>query len=283
MAEVEPALRHSVSVDSSVLSSEEAICLFAFADSVDALQRHLSDVTLEQRVMLHRVGSVAALVGVVPIADYCGADSEPHVSDIARLASRVRGHAELVAWTMQWSSVFPAPFGTLYSSLDSLTAFMQAHEATIAAFLHSVANKEEWELRAVAQFNDPDALDQLACNAWPEWRNLSKGARYMRLCRDKSALLDIGRTEAAAFLRDIVAELLPFTKDVRLLDLPRSSDSAGPQPVARYALLVTKSDVVTIKERVREIAPSASHQYIAIALSGPLPPFSFRPDLKQPN
>ena len=145
-------------------------------------------------MLLHCVDSIVALVGVVPMADYRGADSERHLSDVAWLAPRVRRHAELVEWMTQCSSVFPAPFGTLYSSLDNLTAFMRAHEATIAAFLRAVADKEEWEMRAVAHFDGPDVLDRLACDAWPNWRELSKGARYMRLCRDKSALIDFGRS-----------------------------------------------------------------------------------------
>lgn len=280
MAEAEPFSLCDESADAPAPAGETAIWLFAFAECVDALPRRLPDATLERRLMLHRVGSVVALVGVVPIADYCGADSERRLKDIAWLAPRVRRHAELVEWVTQWSPVFPAPFGTLYSDLDSLTAFMHAHEATIAAFLSAVANKEEWELRALAQLDDPDTLDQLACSAWPEWRNLSKGARYMRLCRDKSALLDFGRGEAAAFARDFVATLRPFTSDVKALGPPRPPDPDGPEPIARYALLVAKTDGAAIRERVHEMASRASLRHVALALSGPWPPFSFRPDLQ---
>ncbi|MGA2793156.1 MAG: GvpL/GvpF family gas vesicle protein [Roseiarcus sp.] len=283
MAEVEPRSPGDNGADSSVLMRETAICLFAFAECADARRPHPPEATIERRLMLHCVGSVAALVGVVPIADYQGADSERHLSDIAWLAPRVRRHAELVAWMTQGSSVFPAPFGTLYSSLDNLTAFMRAHEATIAAFLRTVADKEEWELRAVACFDGPDALDRLACDAWPDWRGLSKGSRYMRLCRDKSALLDFGRADAAAFVRDFVAELRPFASDTRLLGLPRLPGPDEREPVARYALLMAKTGVAVIRDRVQEIAPRALSRHVAITLSGPWPPFSFRPHLNQPN
>ncbi len=283
MAEVEPCSPGDNGADPSVLMCETAICLFAFAECADAPRPRLPDATIERRLMLHCVGSVAALVGVVPIADYQGADSERHLSDIAWLAPRVRRHAELVAWMTQGSSVFPAPFGTLYSSLENLTAFMRAHEATISAFLRAVADKEEWELRAVAHFDGPHALDRLACDAWPDWRSLSKGSRYMRLCRDKGALLDFGRAEAAAFVRDFVAELRPFASDTRVLGLPRLPDPDEREPVARYALLMAKTGVAAMKDRVQEIAPRALSRHVAIALSGPWPPFSFRPHLNRPN
>jgi hypothetical protein len=280
MTKAEPLSLRNDGASSTGAASENVIWLFAFAECCDALQQHLPDAAIEQRLMLHRVGSIVALIGVVPAADYCGADSEGHFADVAWLAPRVRRHALLVEWAAQWSSIFPAPFGTIYSTLDRLTLFMRMHEATIAAFLSAVANKEEWELRAVTKFDGPDALDQLACSAWPEWRNLSKGARYMRLCRDKSALLDFGRAGAAAFVHEFVATLRPFTNDVRSLDLPRTVDQNGPEPVARYALLVAKTERARIGERVREIASRAASEHVAITLTGPWPPFNFRPNLK---
>jgi hypothetical protein len=280
MAEVEPISPREDGVDSSGLAGETAICLFAFADRVDALRPPPPDATQERRLMLHGVGSLAALVGVVPAADYSGADSERHLRDIAWLAPRVRRHGELVEWMAQWSPVFPAPFATLYASLDNLTAFMRAHEATIAAFLRAVADKEEWELRAFAHFDDPEALDRLACAAWPDWRNLSRGARYMRLCRDRGALIEFGRAEAAAFARDFVAELGGLTSDAKPLGLSRPPATDGKEPVARYALLVAKTGVAAIRDCIHDIGPRASSRRVEIALSGPWPPFSFRPNLK---
>lgn len=273
--------------DGDVMSSgpvsETAICLFAFAQAVDRLPPRPPHATLEERLVLHRVGSIVALAGVMSIADYKGANSERRLSDIAWLAPRVRRHGELVAWVTQWSPVFPAPFGTLYSNLDNLTAFTRAHEATIAAFLHAVAGKEEWELRAVACFESPDALNRLACDAWPDWRKLSKGARYMRLCRDKGALLDIGRAEAAAFVDDFVARLRPLTSDAKRLALRRPPGQGEQEAVARYALLIAKTGVAAIKDCIQDIAATASSRHVAITLSGPWPPFSFRPDLKAPD
>lgn len=264
----------------AVLVNEEAIYLFAFIESSDALEYPVPSVTIEQRLLLHRAGKIAALVGVVPSTDYCGVDFENHLTDIAWLAPRARRHAELVEWLARWSTVFPVPFGTLFTSLDSLTAFMYAHEATIDTFLRTVANKEEWELRTVAQFDDPEALDELGCSAWPEWKALPKGVRYMRLCRAKSALFEFGRTRASTFVRNFIAELRPFASDARLLALNSPPSPGEAEPLARYALLVDKTNIATIKECVQNMASTASRQHIAMTLSGPWPPFSFRPNLK---
>ena len=212
MAEAEALSFGDNSDYSLAFVSEEAIWLFAFILCADAPQWNLPSATIERRLVLHRAGTVAALVGIVSHAEYC-TESEAHLADVAWLAPRVRRHAELVEWAAQHATIFPAPFGTLFKSFDSLTAFMHAHEATITGFLGSVADKEEWELRAVAQFDDPEALDQLAFSAWPEWQSLSKGARYMRLCRDKNALFEFGRASAVAIVHNLVAEVRPFVSD----------------------------------------------------------------------
>ncbi len=273
-------LLHDSAAASSVLASEEAVCLFAFAKTSCAIEQRPPDAALERRLILHRVGSVAALIGVVPVTDYCGVDAERRLADIAWLTPRVRRHAALVEWVMQWSSVFPAPFGTLYLSLDSLTAFIRAHEATIAEFLGAVAGKEEWELRASARLDGAEILDQQARSAWPDWRELTPGKRYMRLCRDRNALIEQGRTAADSLVRAVVAELQPLTAAVRQHEAKRRSDADGTELIARYALLVAKPDVAALQQRVREASARASHRHVAILLSGPWPPFSFRPDLK---
>jgi hypothetical protein len=265
-----------------VLESNEAVCLFAFVTGPSAHETLLPGDAREQRLMLHRVGSVVALTSIVPLTDYCGAEAERRLADITWLAPRVHQHATLVEWAMRSSPVFPAPFGTLYLSLDSLTAFMHAHEAQIADFLRTVAGKEEWELRASADLNGHEILEQLAGNLWPDWQALTKGTRYMRLCRDRSVLVEQGRAEAVALVHDFVVELQPLTAAVRPYGVRAMTEAGGLEPIARYALLVAKKDVTSLQESVQEAGNRAAHKHIGIALSGPWPPFSFRPNLESP-
>ena len=282
MMEINPALGRESGVKPRVLASNEAVWLFAFATGASAREMRLPEDTGEQRLMLHRVGSVAALTGIVPLTDYCGAEAGRRLADIAWLAPRAHQHASLVEWAMRSSPVFPAPFGTLYLSLDSLTAFMHAHEATIANFLRTVTGKEEWELRASADLNNYEILEQLAGNIWPDWQALPKGTRYMRLCRDRGVLVEQGRAEAVTLVHDFVAELQPLMAAVRQHVVRVKTGGGGSELVARYALLVAKKDVTPLQESVREAGNRASQQHIAITLSGPWPPFSFRPDLESP-
>jgi len=224
MADTQSPLRPGKAENSGSLDREGAICLYAFAHNRHAPESPVAEI--EEQLQLHSVGRVAALSAIVSIGEYCGVDGERNLADAAWLAPRVRRHAELVNWTMQWSPVFPVPFGTFYKTFDSLTAFMRVHEETIVAFLDGVTDKEQWELLAGAKFDDPELLDRLACNAWPEWSALSKGVRYMRSCRDRDALLSFGRANAVAMVRAYIAEIRPLTAAVREL-APRTA--VGPE------------------------------------------------------
>lgn len=256
-------------------SIELAISLIAFVDPDHIFAEQLP--APEGRALrLHRVGSIAAIIDLVPMADFCGADAERHLTDLSWLAPRVRRHAEILAWAMQFSPVFPVPFGTLYKSIESLAAFMAAHEATIARFLCDAYDKEEWELRAVPRLDDPTVLDQLARKAWPEWASLTSGIRYMRLCRDKDTLRDFGRAEAAAVADRLVQELEPLTAGRCNRNLE------GTHLVARHAFLVPKENAAALSRRVAELNSRLGAETVELTLSGPWPPFSFRPPLGRP-
>jgi hypothetical protein len=280
MVEINPASCRESGAEPRLLESNEAVCLFAFATGASAREMLLPGDAREQRLMLHRVGLVTALIGIVSLTDYCGAEAERRFGDIAWLAPRAHYHAALVEWAMRSSPVFPAPFGTLYLSLNSLTAFIHAHEATIADFLRTVAGKEEWELRISADLNCPEVVEQLAGNMWPDWQTLPKGTRYMRLCRDRKVLVEQGHVETVALVHGFVGELEPLTAAVHQHGVGGRTEVGGLDLIAGYALLVAKNDVKALQECVRTASDRAAHQHIAITLSGPWPPFSFRPNLE---
>ena len=100
--------------------------------------------------ILHRAGPIAALIGMVPLSEYCGAEAAHHLKDLAWLAPRTMQHAAVLRQAMQVSPVYPAPFATLFASRDSLSAFMLAHAHTLGEFFRAVAGMAEWELKASA-------------------------------------------------------------------------------------------------------------------------------------
>jgi hypothetical protein len=232
--------------------------------------------------ILHRAGPVAALIGMVPLSEYCGADAAHHLSDLAWLAPRTMQHAAVLRQAMRVSPVYPAPFATLFATRNSLSAFMLAHARTLGEFFRAVAGMAEWELKASACLDNRAALEALARDAWPDWAQLTPGTRYLRLCRDRPGLVAAGRALAQTIATRLAEQLQPPAAALRRLDLRPAPESDSGELVGRFALLAPLGGADALAQRVQELADEAAADGIALTLAGPWPPFSFRPDLPRP-
>jgi hypothetical protein len=234
------------------------------------------------RPILHRAGPIAALIGMVPLSEYCGAEAAHHLKDLAWLAPRTMQHAAVLRQAMQVSPTYPAPFATLFASRDSLSTFMLAHAHTLGEFFRTVAGMAEWELKASACLDNRAALETLARDAWPDWAQLTPGIRYLRLCRDRPGLVAASRALAQNSAAQLAARLQPPATASRRLVLQPAPESDSGELVGRFALLVPLGGASALAQRVRELADEAAGDGIALTLRGPWPPFSFRPDLPRP-
>ncbi len=264
----------------------EAVYLYALIDGAAGFAEGTTEAGGESdrftQPILHRAGPIAALIGMVPLRDYCGAEAAHHLSDLAWLAPRTMHHAAVLRQAMQGSPVYPAPFATLFANLDSLGAFMLAHTHTLGEFFRGVAGKAEWELKASACLDDRAALEALARDACPGWAQLTPGTRYLRLCRDRPGLVAAGRALAQSVADQLAERLLPPATASRRLVLPPALENDSGELVSRFALLVPLVDTGVLAQRVQQLADEAAAQRIVLSLSGPWPPFSFRPDLPRP-
>ena len=78
-----------------------AVYLYALIDGAAALIEPGIDAFGESgkliQPILHRAGSIAALIGMVPLSEYCGAEAAHHLKDLAWLAPRTMQHCRGVA------------------------------------------------------------------------------------------------------------------------------------------------------------------------------------------
>jgi hypothetical protein len=268
----------------------EAVYLYALIDGAAAFLEGGTEAVIEAggandrliQPILHRAGPIAALIGMVPLCDYCGDDAAHHLSDLAWLAPRTMQHAAVLRHAMQCSPVYPAPFATLFANRDSLSAFMLAQAHTLGEFFRAVTGMAEWELKANACLDSRAALEALARDAWPDWAQLTPGTIYLRLCRDRASLIAARRALVHDLAAGLVQRLQPPATALRRLALPPASEGGSGELVGRFALLVPLSGASALAQNVQELADEAAGHGIALSLSGPWPPFSFRPDLPRP-
>ncbi|HEY5225645.1 MAG TPA: GvpL/GvpF family gas vesicle protein [Methylovirgula sp.] len=261
--------------------SDTVISLVAFVENCSAIEAHW-----QQRQdwgplpLLHRGGSIAALIDILPTGEEHGLAGEHRFRKLEWLAPRVARHAAILQWAMHWSPVFPVAFGTLYQTAEELGGFMQAHEIAIEAFFQTAADKQEWTLNATTSFDRPYKLEQLARRSWPDWPALSPGTRYMRLCRERPTLAALGRKEARHRLSEMLEDLRPSVAAVKPYE---GTSPIGIETkvelIASYAVLVEVAATAQFQTRMQDINLRAAAHDIAISLAGPWPPFGFRPHL----
>jgi hypothetical protein len=264
------------SVSPSPAPNEQAIYVYAF---VDATQNSPHRPDPEGLLSLHRVGSINAIICQVPLADFCGPDAERNLEDPAWLLPRIRYHESVVEGAMAWSPVFPARFATLFASVASLTDFMRRHETAIARFLEQVTGQQEWTLRLTAALDDLATHDDLAVELWPDWSGYSLGKRYLRLREERPRLLRLAGERVARLVPDVLDGLRPFVTAIR--PLQSAEPGASDQYVEKHAILASVSQLAALHDRASELAAEQKNQRLQIALSGPWPPYSFRPALDE--
>ncbi len=263
---------------SGASGSEEGIYVYAFVDAtrLDA-SPPLPDI--DGSLALHPVGTIAAVIGRVAVAEFCGATGEKNLADPDWIMPRIRRHEAVVEAAMQWSPAFPAGFATLYTGLDSLTRFMRQHEAAIATFFHQVAGRQEWALKVSVALDDPATLEDLARELWPEWSDCLPGTRYLRLRRERATLIAAARARAAHLIPQIVAQFRFSGTAIRPLARAAAAHADRPLHVEDHALLAAIGLGDALHDRLRELTAEVTSRRLQITLSGPWPPYSFRPFL----
>ena len=260
-------------------SGVRAVYLYAFVDSSRWEALH-SLTAADGALALHRVGRIGAIFSDVPLDEFSGPEGERNLADPNWIMPRIAHHEAVVERAMEVSPIFPARFATLYVNLDSLAVFMRRHETAIADFFGLVADRQEWAFKITVPLGAPDELESLAMELLPGWAECPPGTRYLRLRREQGRLTDVARERAAGRMAPFVDRLLLPATTMRLLPKSSRPSAAGPQHVQDYALLVPAGERAQLHARFCELATEGAAFGMKLSLTGPWPPYSFRPLLE---
>lgn len=234
------------------------------------------------RVFTHPFRDLAAVVSPVEAGDFSGPAAERRFQDLSWVGPRARRHEEVIEQAMARSSVLPARFGTLFSSLKRLEEFLETHYETVSAFLDRVAGHEEWAVRGL--------LDRRAAlgDLWraaleresPGLSDLSPGKRYFHERRVKSGL----EAELDRFVHTACKELMGELRGCARESLRRQilfRGSAPEEVITNWAFLVQKAEAAEFRARIDSAGSALARRGLTFRLSGPWPPYSFSPSLPE--
>lgn len=255
--------------------------LYLYALSTPATRPHLHlDMLSEVMGPIHveACHEFIAVVGFLP--DLTAWQDDVNTASIDWVTSRAIHHARVIEHVWRRGPVYPARFGTLFTSRSSLAEHLAAHRAPIHAFLAGTSGFGEWDIKL---FFDPDDMEARWIN-----RELGKeagnlvtlpaGRRYLaeqRLRREVSRTITQDLvTHCQALAEDLAATEAGF----RERPLPPARDGQH-RPLAHWAILWPLTEETHRQERLAVAAEAQADCGIDLQWTGPWPPYTFRPQL----
>jgi hypothetical protein len=222
------------------------------------------------------------VVGEVAQQDFCGPEAERHMQQLDWVAPRALRHEAVIEAVMASSPVLPVPFGTLFSSPEALTGFVEQHRETITAFLGRVAEHGEWSVKGL--FDRRQALRSLTSAHLEDMTELlstmSPGTRHFaeqRISRDAETELRQWLDQTS---RIVASGLMPCAADFRECETSSQAPSeSGLEEVLNWAFLLTDSAIAQFQAEVDQANRDYQSQGLLFELSGPWPPYRFVPAL----
>jgi hypothetical protein len=260
----------------------EAIYLYCLAHSGHPPAIEGTGVDGGHPLFPHRFATVTAVLSTIRLEEFCGPEAESNLRDLEWVGPRACRHEAVVEKVMAHSPVFPIPFGTIFSSLKSLEEFLLLHHDAIARFLDQLAGCEEWAIKGLidtakaAKIFLATALEQ----ALPDHESYPPGKRYLAEKRLRSRAEQDVRDWLKKVGREIADDLCRHAADFRPLPvLSREATGTAADMVLNWALLIPQGCTGEVQARIDRANADCHSMGLHFHLSGPWPPYSFRPSL----
>lgn len=228
--------------------------------------------------------NLGALVSQVPLAEYSEQALQKNLQDPGWVTPRAAHHEHILRAALRSGPLMPVRFCTLYRSRARLLRVLRSHYADFCAFLTSVHDREEWEVKI---YINAEAGKRLAQETTPALRALEKrictastGEGYFLKKRREQLLREEGERSLAVWTDTIYAQLASWAvagQPARLLD--RLVTGKDVDMIFKAAFLVDQANVETFVAELDQLAAKYTPQGFFFEMSGPWPAYHFCPSL----
>ena len=221
---------------------------------------------------------VAAVVSDVPPEEFSREALTENLNELPWLEVLARSHARVLDHLVSHGAVLPARLATIYRSDDQVREVLDRERAIFARTLDRLQGVREWGVkvsvdraglsRAIDEADDVSGLDAAGAS--------SGGTAYLVRRQREKRVDERVRGEVRARAHEVHATLSAVSVDARVLaaraKLPGTN--AG-EVVLSGAYLVARDREDAFNATVAELGRRFAPQAIAIAASGPWPPYNF--------
>lgn len=246
----------------------QAIYLYGFT-LPDSVAPPILGVDNQHPINAHQCAGLNAVISPVLLSDFTGEIGENNVQNVAWLTPRACRHALVVDKLMVQGSVYPLPFGTLFSSLSTLEQEMTHRSTEVLEILRHITGCQEWSLEAT--LDRKQAVDSLFAEGLHSGRfglPEAAGRRHLeeqKLRRTLSTDLNDWLTQCLTSLQN---ELRPLMRDFR-------SRRLSDDKVLHWAYLLPVEEVAAFQQQVSNIADRYEAYGFSFRVTGPWAAYSF--------
>jgi hypothetical protein len=265
------------------LHQAEAIYLYCFTHAGKTNTGQVTGIDDFHPVITRDFGDITAVLSRVVVEEFVGPAAQERLQDIAWITPRACRHQAVVEQIGRQAEVFPARFGTIFSTDDGLANLIRQHHAQIRGFLASIKGHTEWSLKG---FLDRDqAVAALATAALSsEAQRLdrrSPGARYFEEKKIRATAGKQLNQWLNAVLNASMQELNSASaRHCSRALLSRKATGAETDMVFNGAFLVANAGLKDFRMQTEELNQVHAQAGLTFELSGPWPPYSFCPSLQ---
>lgn len=234
-------------------------------------QIDIEGLDARHRVRAFRHAGLAACISPVERQEFMGEEAETRLQDIAWLSCKAQIHQRIVSALMHDGSLFPAPFGTVFSSLDKLADAMESRRQQISGALQRLRGCREWSVQigmdkpatVAARMVELAGLQPRSIDGSPGLRHLQQRRLKRQAARDMDDWLNQWQLR-------LLHELEPLSAGFR--DRKRLLLEGL---ICNWAFLVADEGQAVFFEKIRHWQIKGMEYGLHIRIKGPWPPYSF--------
>ncbi|SMC71100.1 Gas vesicle synthesis protein GvpL/GvpF [Desulfocicer vacuolatum DSM 3385] len=229
-------------------------------------------------VCFEHLENFVAVYNIIPLNTFVGTSAEENMKNIDWIGPRAMRHENVIERMMQESSVYPARFATLFSSMENLRETLHLKSGLISRFLNQTQHKCEYSLKGF--INRKQLLEFLIKTKFKQEKKqldgLSPGKKYFAQHQfNKKVETGINqwiKRRCGIFL-DHLTKRNPEVSPRELFT--EKTEKNNLEMMFNLAFLIHNDSKSAFLQEISQAEKEFSQTGISLVVSGPWAPYSF--------